>query len=789
MSTFVAFGVGLNFYPLVERLEQVCEISAFCDNDSKKWGQYLMGDQRTCISPEKLHMLDSPFAVITVERESSILAIEKQCDAYGISHQRVYDFLEEKKLKGAECHWPQRIQRRRIHKFIELLVHGTTECNFHCTYCYVWRKQEFTRGRETSEHTPAEIRHALSWKKLGGPCHINACALGETLLSKDIVALSYELLKEGHYLSLITNGTVTPRIDEILRFPEHLLERMFFKLSFHYEELKRKNLLSVFWANVEKIKNSPCSYSLEITPCDSLIKEIDTIREEFTKKAGGAMPHITFTRDANKEDLDLLSDLSLEEYQKTWEVFDSELFRLKCDLYKKTICQDCYAGCWSYRVNVMNGNLQSCYQQELSGTIFDQNRKTLPVMTVGNRCRLNYCFNNHAFLAWGDAPQISCANYLAVRDRTDAGFHHWVKETYAAAMGQKLYDNNFRYLHRWNDYEKLFAPERKPAFLLFNSPDYGNLGDHAIALAERMFFQRLFPETAFIEIACEQYIKENLLIGNVVQDEDIILISGGGYLGSLWLWLEDITKNIIGQFPNNKIIILPQTMYFEESHLGEAEKSTLAEAVNSHSDITMIFRDETSYCLAQELFESSVSILLIPDMALSLRSKGAEERRGSLMCFREDRESNGVNQCKVREALQKRGMIPEAVQTVSDEDICLNNRKDHVDKLLEQIGSTRVMVTDRLHGMIFCAITDTPCVAFDNVSGKLAGTYDWLRNHYPIVLCHSEEELDKCLEEVLAGKAYEDSSVGRMESKFKELETHFREKCSERHLFSRYKEA
>ena len=32
---------------------------------------------------------------------------------------------------------------------------------------------------------------------------------------------------------------------------------MFFKLSFHYEELKKKNFLGRFWDNVEKIKNYP----------------------------------------------------------------------------------------------------------------------------------------------------------------------------------------------------------------------------------------------------------------------------------------------------------------------------------------------------------------------------------------------------------------------------------------------------------------------------------------------------------------------------------------------------
>jgi len=777
MSTYVAFGVGLNFYPLVERLDQVCEITAFCDNDCNKWGQYLMGDQRTCLSPERLQTLEHPFVVIMVERESSIQAIEKQCDSYGIPHQRVYDFLEEMGSKPVECLWPQLIQRRRIHKFIELLVHGTTECNFHCEYCYVWRKKEFTRGRETSEYTPAEIRHALSQKKLGGPCHINACALGETLLSKDIVALAYELLDEGHYLSIITNGTITPKIDEILRFPKPLLERMFFKLSFHYAELKRTKLLSVFWNNVDKIKNSPCSYSLEITPCDSLMEEIDAIKKEFTDRAGGAMPHITFTRDANKEGLDLLSDLSLEEYKEVWKTFDSQLFQLKCDLYKKHIHQVCYAGNWSYRVNVVNGNLQSCYQQELHGTIFDQGQKTLPILTVGNHCRLNYCFNNHAFLAWGDVPEIPCANYFAVRDRMDLNSNHWVKENYAAAMGQKLYENNFRYMNRWDDYVRLFAAKRKPAFILFNSPDYGNVGDHAIALAERELFQRLFPDVEFIEIACEQYIKENLLIRNVIQDEDILLITGGGYLGSLWLWLEDITKNIIRQFPENKIIILPQTLFFEESRLGEAERHSLSDAINHHHDLTIMLRDRSSYQLAEGLFDRSVQKLLMPDLVLSMKYENVQERTGSLICFRKDKEANRISQRQIRKVLQKRGLVTENFDTALEEDIHLNNRKGYVKALLDRISHAEVVVTDRLHAMIFCAITDTPCVAFDNISGKLAGTYDWLRSRNHIALCYSVEQVEECLEKVLSENVADGRSINGINGKLMELEQFLKEIC------------
>ncbi len=778
MGTLVAFGAGVNFYSLVERVDKVCRITAFCDNNSSKWGQYLMGDERVCIKPESLKELDKPFVLIMAERENSRRAIEKQCDEYQIPHQRVYEFLEDRKLDAAECRWPQQIQRRRIHKFIELLVHGTTECNFHCEYCYVWRKSEFTQGRETSEYTAKEIRQALSQNRLGGPCHINACALGETLLSENIVELTYELLEEGHYLSIITNGTFVPKIDAILRFPDELLERMFFKFSFHYAELKRTNLLEIFWRNVDKVKASPCSYSLEVTPCDSLVEDISSVKEEFEKRADGAMPHITFTRDSNKTGLDLLSDLSLEEYKRIWSTFDSDLFDLKCGLYKKKIDQACYAGNWSYRINVVNGNLQSCYQQELNGTIFDAPQKPLPILTVDHGCNMDYCFNNHAFLAWGDVPDIPCDNYYKVRDRVSKNSIHWIKEPYAAAMQQKLYDNNFEYINRWSDYEKLFAADREPAFILFNSPDYGNLGDHAIAMAEKKLFQTLFPQTEFIEISCEQYIKENMLIQNAIRKEDILIISGGGYLGSLWLWLEDITKNIIGQYTENKIIIFPQTLYFEENSLGQSEKKAISAVLNVHNDVTVMLRDPASFRLAEELFAASVTKLLVPDIVFSLTPKQYGMRFGGLVCIRDDKESKGTDKTYINNILCEAGIEVEFFSTVSEEMVCLDNREPCLDKLFDKIGSADIVVTDRLHAMILCAVTDTPCVAFDNLSGKVSQTYQWLlQNHPRIVLCENQDKLEECAAMVMNNNDSAGDVLDNINIKFKEMHKFLKENC------------
>lgn len=776
MKTLVAFGISASFYPLIERLDKVCEIAAFCDNDSSKWGQYLLGDQRLCISPENLKELENPFVLIMAERESAVQAIEAQCEGYGIPSQRVRRFLEAIELRPVNCQWPQHIQRRRVHKFIELLVHGTTECNFHCEYCYVWRKKEFTKGTITSEYTPEEIRTALSQKKLGGPCHINACALGETLLSADIVKLTYELLEEGHYLSLITNGTITPKIDEILEFPDPLQERMFFKLSFHYEELKRTNLLETFWKNVEKIKASLCSYSLEITPCDSLIDKIPEIKEEFLTHAGQAMPHITFTRDTNKKGLDLLSDLSLGEYKKVWSVFQSDLFELKCHWYKKKIDQFCYAGNWSYRINIVNGNLQSCYQQKITGTIFEEGQKFLPVLTVGNSCQLDYCFNNHAFLTWGDVPEISCSNYWKVRNRVASDGSHWIKAPYTAVMRQKLSDNNFEYRNSWPDYEKLFVIDRKPAFILFNSPDYGNLGDHAIALAERKWFQRIFPEVEFIEISCEQYIRENLLIKNAIQKEDILLLNGGGYLGSLWLWLEDLTKNIVEQYRDNKIILFPQSLYFENTNLGETEKKSISSVFNRHKDLTVLLRDRFSYELAMKLFDDHIHKMLIPDIVFSLKYDQKSERIGSLLCMRSDKESKKPDYESMKNVLMKCAPIPESFSTVTKGRLFLNEREKTLEEILKRISKSEVVVTDRLHAMIFCVMTDTPCVALDNISGKVSETCQWLENNPRIAFCEEESQLEEQVNKVLSEKAAK-KEQSNITEKFRELEKYLKENC------------
>lgn len=747
--TLVAFGVGINFLPYIERLDSFLEVSFFSDNNSKLIGKHLTGDDRLCISPDEIVKLQDPYVIVMAERESSKISIEKQLDDMGVSHERVENVLKKHPYQINCVHWPQTIQNNKIHKFIELLVHGTTECNFHCDYCYVWRKEDFHQGLVASEYSANQIRRALSKDRMGGVCHINLCALGETLFAKGIEDIIFELAAEGHYLSIITNGTLTNKISRILEFPDEIKERIFFKFSFHYEELLRTGLLEVFWENVKSVRMSSCSYSIEITPSDHLLDKIEEIKAEFNKNEDGALPHITFTRDANKEGLDLYSNLSLKEYEEFWKQFDSKMFDLKCRLYKRHISENCYAGCWSYRVNLVNGNLQGCYKQEIVDSIFENVEKPLPLLTVKNKCAMDYCFNNHAFIVWGDVPEIECETYLEMRNRETYDSRSWIKPIYKDIMSQKLYDNNFEYIDKWPDYEKLHNINRKPAFILFNSPEYGNLGDQAIAFAEKVFFERMFPKREFIEISAKQYISENLSIKNYILEEDILLLTGGGYLGSEWPWLEDISLNIIENYPNNKIIILPQTVFFEKSDFGEIEKRFFMDTINKHSNIAVCARDEKTLVFLQEYLPNK-QIIESSDMVVGLdltQYKATKKKNKVIVCMREDKEKRDISTDGMLSAIKKydEECSIEQISTVLKKDVFLCDRREELEKIWNAFSDARLVVTDRLHASIFACLLDIPCICFDNKTGKVSDFVFSQKDNCNIVLCDNYSEFNQVL--------------------------------------------
>ena len=78
-----------------------------------------------------------------------------------------------------------------------------------------------------------------------------------------------------------------------------------------------------------------------------------------------------------------------------------------------------------------------------------------------------------------------------------------------------------------------FRSHTGPAFVLLQTPEHGNMGDHAIAFAEKKFLRDAFPEVPVYEFpfrACELRLKE---IAAGTAPQDIVLITGGGFAGTI----------------------------------------------------------------------------------------------------------------------------------------------------------------------------------------------------------------------------------------------------------------
>ncbi|WP_188399491.1 polysaccharide pyruvyl transferase family protein [Sporomusa sp. GT1] len=774
-KTIILFGLGNNFFSYFNRLSSIIKIEYLCDNNKKNLDIFSRMKIYPCISPRGLQALRDPFVIITSGTEEAISSIRNQMSELDIPCCHAEEALAERdsyqllnKLPGE---WLHKYNR----KFVDISLDGTMACNFRCEYCYLKDRALAYSGQvNTSLHTPQKVRKGLSQKRLGGKCFINICARGETLLSEDIVELVYELLSEGHVVSIVTNGTISEKFNQFLTFPSQLQKNLFIKFSFHYMELLKHSLLEVFFDNVNKIKSSCSSYTIEITPCDSMVPHIEDIKLIFEKYANGAMPHISFARDSSKESLAVLTSLSLDEYNRVWGQFHSKMFELKSLWYDKKIEDFCYAGDWSCRINLMEGSIQSCYHHKSMGNLFRDMDKPFPIQLVGTNCQMPYCFNDHAYLAFGCVPSIDCYSYLDMRDRVDKDGNHWVKPELGSFIKAKLYDNNHQYDDQYKFLDGFFSLDRNPAFIVLNSPDYPNIGDHAIALAERSLLEGLNCSREIYEITSTYYKNSN--VREYIKKEDVLLFTGGGYLGSLWINLEDTVRLAIDNHPDNAIIILPQSLFFENSAFGRRECQLSQEIYNRHKRLYMCLRDPFSYQLANRIFDDHIGKMFLPDAALLLNYSEEEFlRTGALLCLREDRESTIAKESRdlIHRELQKRFTDVGIISNIVSEPSSMTKREEAVDRFIRRIKTAEVVVTDRLHTMIFCVISRTPCLVLDNISNKVFGVYGWIKHLDYISKLDNPFEIEQKLNGVINSNSRFDSE--RYDMEFEQLRKLLRE--------------
>lgn len=323
--------------------------------------------------------------------------------------------------KFIECHFP------------------TKACNFKCDYCYVTQNKWWSEGKPDFTLCLNNVEQAFSQDRLGGPCMVNICATGETLLFSESIEIIKKILLNGHYVMVVSNGTITQRFIEISKFDEELRKRLFLKLSFHYLELKRMGWLEKYFDNIRIIQNAGISFTVEITPDDEYIPYINEIKQVCMENLG-ALCHVTVCRDERLKGYPLLSKLPMHDFIDTWKCFDSKLFDYKSSIFSVKRREYCYAGKWSMVVDLGSGDYKQCYKGKKLGNIYDFSRP-LKFYAVGNHCHEGHCFNGHAFLGFGLIPGLDTVDYADMRDREGKN-GHWLQPEMDSFMRTKLINSN-----------------------------------------------------------------------------------------------------------------------------------------------------------------------------------------------------------------------------------------------------------------------------------------------------------------------------------------------------------
>ena len=318
----------------------------------------------------------------------------------------------------------------------------TGKCNFKCSYCYISQLDAWEDEINAFQHTPEEIGKAFAMERLGGPCFINFCSRGETLIYPQMIPVIEQLLAQGHYVTVVTNGSLQNRIRALSELPKELLARLSMKFSFHYLELKRLGLTDVFTGNVKRMRDAGASIMVELMPVDEEEEYIEDIKR-ICLTHFGALCHTTIARDDSRKSIPLLSAHTLEEYCDIWSAFASPMLTFKQKVFREKRNEFCYAGDWSLYVDLFSGKLSKCYGALPHGNIYDLS-KPIDFEAIGI-CQVAHCFNAHAFLSFGIIPELDTPTYAQIRNRVCTDGSQWLSPEVNAFFASKLKDSHTLY--------------------------------------------------------------------------------------------------------------------------------------------------------------------------------------------------------------------------------------------------------------------------------------------------------------------------------------------------------
>lgn len=312
---------------------------------------------------------------------------------------------------------------------------------------------------------------------------------------------------------------------------------------------------------------------------------------------------------------------------------------------------------------------------------------------------------------------------------------------------------------RINEYiVKKMLKVKRQMFVLMNTPEHSNIGDHVIAVQEEKFVNKYLSAYDFVEITESQCRNWRDLLKKYMPKDAVIAITGGGFLGSLWYMNgEKTVQEILSDYFEHKIIIFPQTMFYEESDRGQKLFKQAKKIYARCKDLTIFLREEKSYHIALSLVGKTANCQLIPDIALSLEGYDKETMKKeeiAALCLRTDLESilSENQKEEVKRYVLKHYKVVEQISMFDSNRVTKENREERINSKIYELKKYSLVITDALHCMILCAVSGTPCIAINNISKKLEGVYQWIKHITYIQFISDVNELEESIKIITSCK-------------------------------------
>jgi len=283
---------------------------------------------------------------------------------------------------------------------------------------------------------------------------------------------------------------------------------------------------------------------------------------------------------------------------------------------------------------------------------------------------------------------------------------------------------------------------------LLDFPSHHNVGDSMILMGEASYLAQGDNVTGYVaDITRYDQATLRRRVPN-----GPILMHGGGNFGDIWPLHQPFRERIVQEFPDRKIVQLPQTVYFQSV----AAAAQANEILGRHRDYTLLVRDKLSLERARVQLPD-VRAIFCPDSALGWEPKipaGQRKQNRMVVLARRDKEASS-------------GLLDNLGSTVGPDDKVVDwgltggdriiwdvvrlparfaklfprarssrllyplfvfsyrkNAELNIRAGIRELAGAELVVTDRLHAHILAGLLGIRHLVLDNNYGKVSSIYN-----------------------------------------------------------------